>query len=259
MRRASPLIRPERLIGRNSGPLVIPEAASHVLHGRDRLEVPSVRDGDFLALALLVGLGPADQHAEPVGDLNQVLDVERGKLGAAEGAGKAERQDGAVALAGQRLRGMRQHGGDDLDGRGRLAAGGDADAAADAAHGRLDMRALGRVGLAGELVGVADRGEAAADGAGFGAALGLGDEELRHRLGARRHGLAALGAAPGVKGDGVARVGPHGRIGLLGPLKGADGSADQGRELGFGLDEGGRGRHLAKLPGRTLIGSLRQA
>ena len=57
-----------------------------------------MRDGDFVALALLVGLRPADHHAEPVGDLNQVLDVERGKLGAAEGAGKAERQDGAVAL-----------------------------------------------------------------------------------------------------------------------------------------------------------------
>jgi hypothetical protein len=61
------------------------------LHGP---EVGAARDGDLLAFARLVGLGAADQHAQPAGALGQVGDLQGEQFGAAERAGEAEREQG---------------------------------------------------------------------------------------------------------------------------------------------------------------------
>lgn len=122
---------PERLTGRNSGPLVIPAAAIHALTAA-RLQMPPVRDGDLLPAAFLVRLALADGDAQARGIVGQVRDVERRQLGAAECAGEAERQDGAVADARQGGRRVREHGGEDLGGGRRFPALGGANGAAHA-------------------------------------------------------------------------------------------------------------------------------
>ena len=53
--------------------------------------------------SFLVGLAAPYRDAQPVPDLHQVADPEGDELGTAEGAGKAERQQGAVTLTGERL------------------------------------------------------------------------------------------------------------------------------------------------------------
>jgi hypothetical protein len=70
-------------------------------------------------------------------------------------------------------------------------------AMATALHGRLDHLAAGRrIVAAGEFVGVADRGDAAADACRLDAAGGFGGEKSGDRLGGRGNGRKVPFLAP---------------------------------------------------------------
>ena len=91
--RAAPRTMPERLTGRNSGPLVIPAAAIHALTAATGFRCRpcgmaiSCPRPSWSVLLLRIG------DAQARGIVGPVLDVERRQLGAAECAGEAERQD----------------------------------------------------------------------------------------------------------------------------------------------------------------------
>jgi hypothetical protein len=132
------------LTDRNIGPAVMPAAASQ-------------------AGALLVGLAVPDDDLEAVFALLEVLDIERHELGATEGARKAHQQHGAVPQAFHVRAGGDRHG-NDAFGRGRgFLPGRGPDGAADAAHRGLDPLIIRGDGMAGELMGVANRGDTAAE------------------------------------------------------------------------------------------------
>ena len=82
-----------------------------------------------------------------------------------------------------------------------------------------------------ELVCIADRSAAAADGGCRPPRLSLMDEEARDRLGRGRHGSEAEPGAPRLEQRRIAAVGPHGRLGLGGALVGPD----ESRGLGWGV------------------------
>jgi len=96
-------------------------------------------DGDLLAGAVLVGLGPAHQHAQPAaGDGHDVAEAQRHQLGASQGSGEAEQQQGPVAQAERTGRG--RAGGEQAaqrlgDGRGGLAPRAGASGAHEALSG----------------------------------------------------------------------------------------------------------------------------
>src|SRR6516164_4629550 len=99
----------------------------------------SADDGDRATKALLIGLGAPNRDPETViGELD-VIDVQRHKLGSAEGAAETQREQRAVAealeLAG---RGGLDHIAGDFRDRRRLALWGRTDRAANAAQRRLD-------------------------------------------------------------------------------------------------------------------------
>jgi hypothetical protein len=66
---------------------------------RAGFRVPAARQADLGPLPRLVGFSPIDAQAQPVGDRDNVLDVERNQFGAAQGGGETDRQQGAVAPA----------------------------------------------------------------------------------------------------------------------------------------------------------------
>jgi hypothetical protein len=104
----------------------------------------------------------------------QIGYVEGDKLGAPEGAGESEQQNCAITQALHVGVGQGRHGDHLVGCGGGLAHRGAAQRAADAVHGCLDHLPAGRrIVAAGKLMGVADRGDAPADGCWLDAAGGF--------------------------------------------------------------------------------------
>jgi hypothetical protein len=169
---------------RNTGPLLISAAASHVC--LDRAQAIAARDRHLLPLPFLVGLAVPDQHPQPVRHLHQIIDLERAKLGAAERAGEAESNERPVALADHRVRAEVEHAGDDVVRGRRLALRRGADGAADTAQRRLHAPGCrGQRVDAGELVVVGDARRAPSDGARLPPRAGKVGQICRHDAGMR--------------------------------------------------------------------------
>ena len=73
------------------------------LHGLDGAQLVASGDRDLLALPFLVGLAAADCDAQPVRRLGQIGDLQRAEFTPPERTGKAEGQQRAVPLAGERV------------------------------------------------------------------------------------------------------------------------------------------------------------
>ena len=152
-----------------------------------------------------------------------VSGVQRHQLGAAEGPGEAEQQQGPVAPAGERLL-QRPHHGPHVGGHcGLLAHLAGTVAAADAGQHLADGGLSGGRVEARGLVRLGDGGEAAADGRGL-AVAGLRGEVDGDGLGQGRERRAVVPLAPGgevapVGAVGAAGVGGDGLVGVAaGPL-----------------------------------------
>jgi hypothetical protein len=96
--------------------------------------VGAARDGDLLAFARRVGLGAADQHAQPLGALGQISDLQGEQLSAAERAGEAKGDDRLVAPTNEGVGAGGEHSGDQRGGGRGLARGCGAVRVADAAQ-----------------------------------------------------------------------------------------------------------------------------
>ena len=204
----------------------------------DGLERTSMRNGDFLSLRFLIGLGAADRYAKPVGHERQVRHVQRGKFAATECASESEREQSAVAQARQRARRMRQHGGQDIGGRRRFLFGLRTDGSANAAQHAANGFVLRRIIHAGGPMRVANRGGAAGDGRSLGAGRGVGGEEGRDQVWTRRQGLLDFARlAPCVEGGGVGFVRPDRRRRLFGEGEGP-GEVEIGGESRGGVEKG---------------------
>ena len=59
--------------------------------------MPAAGDGELDALALLLGLASADRQPQAGRDLADIVDVEPHPLGAAQSAGEAQQEQGAIA------------------------------------------------------------------------------------------------------------------------------------------------------------------
>jgi hypothetical protein len=95
-----------------------------------------MRNGNDVAVPFLVGFAAADSNPEALGRFLDVLDIQGHQLGAAEGAGKADEQEGAVPNACQPAVRQRCHCDDPLGGRWRLLAGHGSKRAPDTPHRR---------------------------------------------------------------------------------------------------------------------------
>ena len=168
-------------------------------------------DVDADAFAFLVRLGAGQQHAQSVRPEAEVRHPDHHQLGAAEGAGEAEQDEGAVAFAAPVAaadRGDPQHVGGEQ--RCGLALGPGTVAAGDALQGPAQHRVARVERQAQQGVRLDDGGEPAGQG-GVGALAG----ELRQVVGDQgRGGGAGEGAAalaPGLPGAQMAGVGAAGR------------------------------------------------
>jgi hypothetical protein len=167
----------------------------------------------------------------------------------AEGTGKAEQQDGAVAHALDGPVGCLGHDADAVGGCRLLAERGGADYPADAAerclHGFRGVRRF----VARALVSVSDRRQTAVDGRGFGTTVGLRGQECGDRRGRSREGGCTFGFTPGAKQIKVRPVGASRCCRLLGLRVGRSVSqlqSDVGGNCGF--------RPYNEAPGRAVIG-----
>jgi hypothetical protein len=119
----------------------------------------------------------------------QIGHVEGDKLGSPEGAGESEQQNCAITQALRVGVGQGGHGDHLVGCSGGLAHRGAAHHAANAVHGCLDHLAAGRrIVVAGELVGIADRGDATADGRWLDAPDGFRGEKCSDGLRGRWDG-----------------------------------------------------------------------
>jgi hypothetical protein len=203
--------------------------------------VLAVRDRQHRALALLVGLGAAHQHLQPFGDLDQVVDVERDQLGAAQEAGEADQQQGAVAVALAARVEAGDQGAQGLGhGRGGLPAGAAAVGADDALPHQADLGGGGGAGPAGRLVDLGDGGEPAPQG-GDRRTAGVGGEVGGHGADLGRQRRLRAGGAPGGEVAPVGGVGAQRgrRLGAEGVTLGA---LQQLGEVGLGVAAGHGGR-----------------
>ena len=119
-----------------------------------------------MTVPLLVGLAAADGDAQSLGRFLDVLEVQRDQLRAAEGTGKANEQQGAVANCRKPSPRERRHPYHALGGGGHLLAGRSTEGAPDPADRRPHPLVVGRQWQAGQLVRITDRRDAAADGGG---------------------------------------------------------------------------------------------
>ncbi len=171
-------------------------------------------DGDLLAGAALVGLGAPHQHAQAAaGDGRHVAEAECDELGAAQGGGEAQQQQGAVAQAERAGRG--RAGGEHLaQGGGHGGGGLSAGPGAAAAHDALDDHGEAGVGgverQAGEPVCGEDGGEVDAQAGDGEAAVGAVHGVHGEQPGLAGQGWAAEACAPGLPGAPGGAVGAQG-------------------------------------------------
>jgi len=214
-------------------------------------------DGDLLAGAALVGLGAAHQHAQPAArDGCCVAKAECHQLGAPQGGGEAQQQQGAVAQAERAGRGRAggehppQHCG---HGGGGLAPR----PGASAAHDALDDH--GQAGIAGverdacEPMGGEDGGEVDAQAGDTEPAVGAVHGIHGQQPGVAGEGGTAEACAPGLVGapcgavgaQGAGAAGAGGVAGgaLVQVLQGAGERPGEAVRVWRGQDQGcGRGR-----------------
>jgi hypothetical protein len=159
----------------------------------------------------------------------EVVDPDRGDLGAAQRAGEAYQQQSAVAQShqvvtdrGEDLPQDLRCGGEFLGRQVALVGGG----AVDTRHGLGDMGLDGGHRAAGDEVQITDGGAAQVDGGDAGAAAVLGGEERHHVGGAGRQAGHGMGVAPGAPGahagaaggaDGAVMLRDNGRGGGVEP------------------------------------------
>ena len=195
-------------------------------------------DGDVLTLALLVGLRPPDQQAQPAtGDGLDVAQGEGDQLGAAQRGAEAHQQHGALAGAERRVGGgaasnhQAQHAGHR---GGGLAARPHAFRPGDAFHHHGEARVAQVERQPGEQVRGADRREMHADRADGEALIGAADHVHGDGVGIGGERFAAERAAPGLE------LPPGGAVGAAGAVAAGAGGVDRGA-AGQLLDLGGAG------------------
>src|SRR6476469_8764561 len=128
------------------------------------MKARAVGDGDEIASALLVRLGPPDSDVQSFGGLLEVVHVESYKLGSPQCSGKTEEQQGTVTQP-TGIRGyLANDRPDGLCGRRCLPGHGRANRAADACEHRLDRFAARWRLVSSHAVHVANAGAAAGDG-----------------------------------------------------------------------------------------------
>ena len=149
-----------RPLGDPGGVLPAPQGA----HRAERRAAERDGDGHCLAVALALGAGQGELQAAVA--LLEVVDPDGGEFAAAQGAGEADQQQGAVAQAAQIVGDQGDDVAQQFDGggefllRGLAMVGG---VAADAGDGLGDPRLGGRHRAAGDEVQVADGGAAELD------------------------------------------------------------------------------------------------
>lgn len=153
---------PWRSMGRNTAPLVIWVAFDPVAVGPHRTgeRVGAVDDLDPSPGLFLVGLGPAQPDQESFGVFLDVGSVESDELGATEPTGLAQPQDRPVPVVDEPVTQIGERGAEVCGGEAALLGGGDAEGAADASHGLGRQRVPARVERSGDLVALADGGQA---------------------------------------------------------------------------------------------------
>ena len=144
-----------------------------------------------------------------------MLEADRRQFGAAQGAGKADQQQRAVAQSGQVVADRGQDLAQDVGGDGELLGrqfAGIGGGAADAGHGFRDLRLGGGHWAAGDEMQVADRGAAQVQRVDAKAAAALGGQEGDHIGGARRQAGQLVLVAPVAPGAHAGTVGAAGVV-----------------------------------------------
>jgi hypothetical protein len=154
-------------------------AARHCAPEREALSVTYITNLTYFS-RIGPGLAAADGDAESLGRFLDVLEVQCDQLGAAEGARKANEQQGSVPNGRKPRPREWCHSYYALGGGGHLLAGRSTEGAPDTADGGPHTLIVGRQGQAGQLVRVTDRSNAAAYGGRPDLALGFMGQESRH-------------------------------------------------------------------------------
>jgi hypothetical protein len=204
----------------------------------------AVRDGDGDAAAGAVALAAWQGQAQPALARLEMLDPDRRQLGAPQGSGEADQQQGAVAQSDQVVADRGEDLPQNVDGGGQFlgrqvapVGGG----AVDAGHGLGHVRLSGGHRATGDEVQIADGGAAQVDGGDAGAAAALGGEEGDHVGGAGRQAGQGVLIAPGAPGTHAGAVGQP-CVGGLGAVRvSAGGSAGGADGAVMVRDRGGGG------------------
>jgi hypothetical protein len=181
-------------------------AVAGLLPGLERahragLGAAAAGDADGGPLPRGVALAAGDQQAQALGGEADVFALDGDQPAPPQRPGEAEQQEGAVAGAGEAAVAAGEQAADLGGGQRRGLAGRGAVPAQDAAQRVADRRMAGVPGVAGQRVGPADGGEAAAERA---AAVRRGRASRPGRRG-RRRSPPAPPAGPGGRAGGTRR------------------------------------------------------
>jgi hypothetical protein len=177
---------------------------------RARRPARAVRDGDNVALAALVSFRTPDRDRDAAAAESEVGDVEGDELGAAEGAGEADKHEGAIAQPEQAGWGRCQERAQLSWGNGGLARGGCADGPEYAFEYVPDCRVSPVDLRLRQAMLPADGSEAPLERGGR-ERVGTVGEEKADDLGRGGKGGKPMAAAPGVEIGPVARIGAAAR------------------------------------------------